>query len=84
MTDSTFDALHAAMRAQVDQQFLPGVSPALLRQRRVVDRFWYGHAEREAGVVLPEDHNFRMFSTTKPGTSSVGNWMGEGGQRRRQ
>ena len=69
MIESTFDALHAAMRAQVDQQFLPGVSTALLRGRSVVDRFRYGHADREAGVVLREDHIFRMFSSTKLVTS---------------
>ena len=60
-----FDALHAAMKSQVDQQFLPGVSTALLRGRDVVDRFCYGHADREAGVALREDHIFRMFSSTK-------------------
>lgn len=69
MTDSTFDALHAAMRAQVDQQFLPGVSTALLQGREVVDRYCYGHADREAGVRLREDHIFRMFSSTKLVTS---------------
>jgi CubicO group peptidase (beta-lactamase class C family) len=65
MTDSDFDALHAAMRTQVDQQFLPGLSTALFRGREVVDRFCYGHADREAGVELREDHLFRMFSSTK-------------------
>ena len=65
MTHSDFDALHAAMRAQVDRQFLPGVSSALLRGHEVVDRFCYGHADREAGLALREDHIFRMFSSTK-------------------
>ena len=65
MTHSDFGALHAAMRAQVDKQFLPGVSTALLRGREVVDRFCYGHADREAGLALKEDHIFRMFSSTK-------------------
>nr|QNJ34481.1 serine hydrolase [uncultured bacterium] len=69
MTDPTFDALHSAMRAQVDQQFLPGVTTALLRGRKVVDRFCYGHADREAGIALREDHLFRMFSSTKLITS---------------
>lgn len=69
MTDSTFHALHAAMKAQVDQAFLPGVSTALLRGRQVVDRFCHGHADREAGVALREDHIFRMFSSTKLVTS---------------
>lgn len=65
MSHSDFGVLHAAMRAQVDQQFLPGVSLALLRGRGVVDRFCYGQADREAGVALREDHIFRMFSSTK-------------------
>ena len=65
MSHSDFDALHAAMRAQVDQQFLPGLSTVLLRGREVVDRFFYGQADREAGVALREDHIFRLFSSTK-------------------
>lgn len=65
MTDTPFDALHATLRAEVDQQFLPGVSTALLRGREVVDRFCYGAADREAGIALREDHIFRMFSSTK-------------------
>ncbi len=65
MTDTPFDALHASLRAEVDQQFLPGVATALLRGREVVDRFVYGAADREAGIALREDHLFRMFSSTK-------------------
>jgi CubicO group peptidase (beta-lactamase class C family) len=68
MTNS-FDALHDAMRAEVDQAFLPGVSTALLRGREVVDRFCYGFADREAATVLREDHIFRVFSNTKLVTS---------------
>ena len=44
MSHPEFDALHVAMRAQVDGQFLPGVSTALLRGREVVDRFCCGFA----------------------------------------
>lgn len=65
MPASPFQPLHAALRAQVDQGFLPGVSTALLRGREVVDRFVYGHADREAGIALREDHIFRVFSNTK-------------------
>jgi len=65
MSHADFGALHAAMRAQVDRQFLPGVSTVLMRGREVVDRFCYGQADREAGVALREDHIFRMFSSTK-------------------
>ena len=69
MTDAAFVPLHAAMRMQVDGQFLPGVSTALLQGRQVVDRFCHGHADREAGIALREDHIFRMFSSTKLVTS---------------
>ena len=69
MTNQNFDALHAAMQAQVDQQFLPGVSTALLRGRDVVDTFCCGFADKEAGIPLREDHIFRMFSSTKLTTS---------------
>ena len=62
-------ALHAALRAQVDQGFLPCVSSALLRGRDVVDTFCYGYADREAGTALREDHIFRAFSNTKLVTS---------------
>lgn len=69
MTHHDFSALHAAMRAQVDQQFLPGVSTALMHGREMVDRFCYGFADREAGTALREDHIFRVFSNTKLVTS---------------
>ncbi len=69
MKNGNFDALHAAMQAQVDQQFLPGVSTALLRGRDVVDTFCCGFSDREAAIPLREDHIFRMFSSTKLVTS---------------
>ena len=69
MTNRNFGALHAAMQAQVDQQFLPSVSTALLRGREVVDTFCCGFADKEAGIPLREDHIFRMFSSTKLTTS---------------
>lgn len=69
MTTDAFQALHAALRAQVDAGFLPGVSTALLRGREVVDRFCCGHADLEAGIPLREDHLFRVFSNTKLVTS---------------
>jgi CubicO group peptidase (beta-lactamase class C family) len=65
MNAGNLAALHAAMQAQVDRQFLPGLSLALLRGREVVDRFCCGHADREAGVPMREDHIFRIFSSTK-------------------
>jgi len=69
MAHPEFDELHAAMRAQVDRQFLPGVSTALLRGREVVDRFCCGFADKEAGNALREDHIHRIFSSTKLATS---------------
>ena len=69
MADHDFKALHAALQAQVDQQFLPGVSTALLRGTEVVDTFCCGFADREAAVPLRDDHIFRMFSSTKLVTS---------------
>lgn len=69
MANHDFNALHAAMRAQVDRGFLPGVSTALLKGRKVVDAFCYGFADREAKSLLREDHIFRVFSNTKLATS---------------
>ncbi|MBC7726214.1 MAG: beta-lactamase family protein [Microbacteriaceae bacterium] len=57
------------MQAQVDQQFLPGVSTALLRGGEVSDIFVCGFADKEAGIALREDHIFRAFSNTKLVTS---------------
>ena len=48
MPASPFQPLHAALRAQVDQGFLPGVSTALLREREVVDRFVRAARKMEA------------------------------------
>ena len=69
MSHPEFEALHAAMRAQVVGQFLPGSSTALLRGREVVDRFCCGFADKEAGTPLREDHIHRIFSSTKLVTS---------------
>lgn len=59
MAGHDFSALHAAMRTQVDREFLPCVSTALLKGREVVDTFCYGFADREAGSPLREDHPAR-------------------------
>ncbi len=69
MPSFDFSRMHAAMRAQVEQQFLPGVSTAVFNGREVVDVFCHGMADVEAGVALREDHVFRMFSSTKLVTS---------------
>lgn len=69
MNSINTSALHAAMKAQVDQQFLPCVSTAILRGQQVMDTFCYGHADKEAGIALREDHIFRAFSSTKLVTS---------------
>lgn len=42
-----FKGLHAAMQAQVDQEFLPGVSTAIFRGRDVVDVFCCGYADKK-------------------------------------
>ena len=72
--------LHAAMRAQVDQQFLPCVSIAILRGQKVMDTFCYGHADKEAGIALREDHIFRSFSNTKLVTSCAALLLWEEGR----
>jgi CubicO group peptidase (beta-lactamase class C family) len=82
MLESPFQPMHAAMRAQVDQQFLPGVATALLRGREVVDRYCYGHADKEAGIALREDNIFRMFSSTKLVTSCAVMLLVEAGRIR--
>ena len=69
MTSPNFSAFHAAMQAQVDQEFLPCVSTALLQDGQLVDTFCTGFADKEAGIALREDHIFRMFSSTKLVTS---------------
>lgn len=69
MADHDFNGFHSAMKTQVDEQFLPCVSTALLRDRNVVDTFCYGFADKEAGIPLTEGHIFRMFSNTKLVTS---------------
>jgi CubicO group peptidase (beta-lactamase class C family) len=69
MPNRNFEHLHTALQAQVDQQFLPCVSTALIQGREVVDTFCTGFADREAAIPLREDHIFRMFSSTKLVTS---------------
>ncbi|TRZ54726.1 MAG: class A beta-lactamase-related serine hydrolase [Rhodocyclaceae bacterium] len=68
------------MRDQVDQQFLPCVSTALLRGREVVDTYCYGYADKETRVALREDHIFRAFSNTKLATSSAALLLWEEGR----
>lgn len=74
--------LHAAMREQVDLEFLPCVSTVLLQGREIVDRFCYGYADREAGIPLREDHIFRGFSNTKLATSCAALLLWEEGRFR--
>lgn len=69
MSDPSFEPLHAALRAQVERGFLPGVATAVLHGREVVDRFVCGQADVEAAVPLRADHIFRVFSNTKLLTS---------------
>jgi len=64
-----FTAMHRALRSQVDREFLAGVSCAILQDRKEVDRFCVGMADREAAIPLREDHIFRVFSNSKLVTS---------------
>ncbi len=64
-----FSGLHAAMRQTVDGDLLAGVSSAVLVGQDLVDLHCVGHADREAGIALNEDHLFRIFSNTKLVTS---------------
>jgi CubicO group peptidase (beta-lactamase class C family) len=64
-----FRAVHAALQAQVDGRWLPGVSSVVLRHGEVVDEFCTGHADLERGQRLRADHIFRAFSNTKLVTS---------------
>ena len=49
----------------MDQQRLPGVSAATLRDGELVDLFCTGQADLEAGTRLRPDHIHRAFSNTK-------------------
>ena len=69
MATDRYARMHDALRSQVDQGFLAGVSTALIAGREVVDRFVYGLADREAAIPLRADHLMRVFSNTKLVTS---------------
>ena len=60
-----FSAAHAVLQREVDQQRLPGVSAATLRDGELVDLFCTGLADIEAGTRLRPDHIHRAFSNTK-------------------
>lgn len=66
---SDYAPLHAAMQRWVDGDFLAGVSIAVLRPGAPAHVHCVGHADREAGVTLREDHLFRIYSNTKLITS---------------
>lgn len=66
-----FSGLHAVMQRYVDQDLLAGVSSAVLVGQDLVDLHCAGHADREAGTALTEDHLFRVFSNTKLVTSCM-------------
>ena len=60
-----FSAAHAVLQREVDQQRLPGVSAATLRDGELIDLFCTGQADVEAGTALRPDHIHRAFSNTK-------------------
>ena len=64
-----FEPVHAVMRRYVDDDLLAGLSSAVLYGSELVDLHCVGFADREAGVVLDQDHLFRIFSNTKLITS---------------
>jgi len=64
-----FEPVHAVMRRYVDDDLLAGLSSAVLCGSELVDLHCVGFADREAGVVLDQDHLFRIFSNTKLITS---------------
>lgn len=66
MNDESIDAV---LRQAITDETLAGVSYAILRNGDVVARGCLGHADREAGIPLREDHLFRAFSNTKLVTS---------------
>jgi CubicO group peptidase (beta-lactamase class C family) len=64
-----FPAVDAALQAALDGEQLAGASYAIFRGHEVLARRCLGHANREAGVPLRDDHLFRAFSNTKLVTS---------------
>ena len=60
-----FSAAHAVLQREVNQQRLPGVSGATLRDGELIDLFCTGQADVEAGTALRPDHIHRAFSNTK-------------------
>ena len=60
-----FAPLHAALKRNVDQNYLAGASHTILLGRNVVDTGCVGWADKEAGVALRPDHIFRIMSNTK-------------------
>jgi CubicO group peptidase (beta-lactamase class C family) len=75
-----FSATHAALRRYVDADLLAGVSSAVLVGRELVDVHCTGHADREKGIPMREDHLFRVFSNTKLLTSCAVLQLYEEGQ----
>ena len=66
---ANFQAAHAVLQREVDQQRLAGVSAAVMRQGELIDEVCIGLADLEAGAPLRLDHIHRAFSNTKLITS---------------
>lgn len=63
------DRIDTVLRQTIASEGLVGASYAVLRDGNVIARGCIGHADRESGTVLREDHIFRAFSNTKLVTS---------------
>lgn len=63
------ESIDSVLRQAIDGEVLVGASYAVLRDGDVVAHNWLGHADREAGIPLRDDHIFRVFSNTKLVTS---------------
>ena len=66
-----FSALHTSMQRWVENDYLPGVSVAVLTGRDQLHTHCVGWADKEQRVTLREDHLFRIYSNTKLITSCV-------------
>jgi len=63
-------AVDAAMQAYVDKNKLPGIVILIAREGKLAHAGLYGKMDREAGKAMRRDAIFRIYSMTKPITTS--------------